>query len=95
MKEHNVTYVDEKHMMFTFQSGMSGFSWGFVANAMVEPAGSGRSVLSINVQKKQEQKQLFSMGAGGRMVDNLFKAVSEELAREQSKSTQTAKSTSQ
>jgi hypothetical protein len=49
---HVVTYTDEKHLMFTFETGTSGLSYGYVANAAVGPEASDKSRLIINVQKK-------------------------------------------
>lgn len=76
-ERHVVTYVDEKQLMITFETGMSAFSYGFIANASVEPEGDNSATLVLNVQKK---KELFSMGAGDRMADKFFKQVAEELA---------------
>jgi len=35
---HVVTFVDQANMLFTFSTGQSAFSSGFIANATVEPA---------------------------------------------------------
>lgn len=75
-ERHVVTYVDEKQLLMTFQTGMSFWSYGFVANASVEPEGENRATLILNVQNKQG----LSMGAGDRMADKFFKQVEEALA---------------
>jgi len=75
-ERHVVTYVDEKQMMVSFQTGRSFWSNGFVCNASVEPEGSDKATLVINVQNKQG----LSMGAGDRMADKFFDQVAEELA---------------
>lgn len=75
-ERHVVTYVDEKQMMVSFQTGRSFWSNGFVCNASVEPEGTDKATLVINVQNKQG----LSMGAGDRMADKFFEQVAEELA---------------
>ena len=46
-ERHVVTYVDEKTLMFTFETGRSLTSKGFVANASVEPEGDSKATLII------------------------------------------------
>jgi hypothetical protein len=75
---HVVTYVDEKMLMFTFETGRSFSSNGFVANASVEANGPNRATLTINVQNKQG----VSFGAGDRMADKFYEQVDDELAGE-------------
>jgi hypothetical protein len=77
---HVVTFVDEKALLFTFSTGASAFSQGFVANASIEPAANGGSTLTINVQKKEGGGIDFD--AGDRMADKFFDQVTEELAGE-------------
>lgn len=76
-ERHVVTYVDEKMLMFTFQTGRSFFSRGFVANASIEPQDENRAILIINVQTRDGDT---AFGAGDRMVDKFFDQVREELA---------------
>jgi PEGA domain-containing protein len=76
-ERHVVTYVDEKMLMFTFETGHSVFSKGFVANASIEPQADDRAILVINVQSKDGD---VAFGAGDRMADKFFGQVSEELA---------------
>ena len=86
-EHHVVTYVDKASLTFTFSSGVSLTSWGFVANVSVKRLSPKQveqawapdlaSVLVINVQKKG---QLFAWGAGGRLAEKFFKRVKEELA---------------
>lgn len=76
-ERHVVTYVDAKMLMFTFQTGHSFFTKGFVANASVEPQDDNRATLIINVQTKDGD---VAFGAGDRMVDKFFDQVGEELA---------------
>jgi hypothetical protein len=76
-ERHVVTYVDEKMLMFTFQTGRSVFSKGFVANASIEPQDDHRATLVINVQTKDGE---VAFGAGDRMADKFFDQVKEELA---------------
>jgi hypothetical protein len=71
-----VTFVDEKTMMFTFETGRSVTSEGFVANASVEPEGEDKATLIINVQTKKG----FSWGAGDRMTEKFYAQVADELA---------------
>jgi len=80
-ERHVVTYVDEKNLMLTFETGTSSFSYGFVANASIEPETDGKATLVINVQKKQSS---ISFGAGDRMADKFYEQVAEELARKAS-----------
>lgn len=75
-ERHVVTYVDTKTLMFTFETGRSFTSQGFVANASVEPEGENKATLIINVQNKQG----YSWGAGDRMADKFFDQVNDELA---------------
>jgi hypothetical protein len=75
-ERHVVSYVDEKTLMFTFQTGRSFTSQGFVANASVEPEGENKATLIINVQTKSG----FSWGAGDRMTDKFYQQVGDELA---------------
>lgn len=77
-ERHVVTYVNEKMLMFTFETGRSFTSEGFVANASVEPEGEGKATLIINVQNKKG----YSWGAGDRMSDKFYEQVSDELAGE-------------
>lgn len=77
-ERHVVTYVDEKTLMFTFETGRSFTSEGFVANASVEPEGENKAILIINVQNKKG----FSWGAGDRMADKFYLQVGAELAGE-------------
>src|SRR5260370_15086419 len=51
-ERHVVTYVNEKMLMFTFETGRSFTSKGFVANASGEPEGENKATLIINVQNK-------------------------------------------
>jgi hypothetical protein len=82
---HNVTYIDDKHLMFTFQTGSSAMSYGYECNASVEKAGEDKATLYINTQKKTNSTgkgtQLTTFGAGGRMADKFFDWVTEELAK--------------
>jgi hypothetical protein len=75
-ERHVVTYVDEKLLMFSFQTGRSFTSEGFVANASVEPEGTNQATLIINVQSKKGM----SWGAGDRMADKFYQQVGDELA---------------
>ena len=77
-ERHVVTYVDEKMLMFTFETGRSIASEGFVANASVEPEGTNQATLIINVQNKKG----VSWGAGDRMADKFYEQVADELAGE-------------
>ncbi len=77
-ERHVVTYVDEKMLMFTFETGHSFTSEGFVANASVEPEGANQATLIINVQNKKGM----SWGAGDRMADKFYEQVADELAGE-------------
>ena len=76
-ERHVITYVDEKMMMFTFQTGRSIFTKGFIANASIEPQAEDRAVLVINVQMKDDAT---AFGAGDRMADKFFAQVNETLA---------------
>lgn len=82
-KEHHVvTFVDQKNLLLTFETGTSWVSYGFNANASVESDGPKKSTLIINVQKKNVGKSVsFAWGAGGRMANKFFKEVSKELAQ--------------
>ncbi|MHB8638782.1 MAG: PEGA domain-containing protein, partial [Candidatus Acidiferrales bacterium] len=81
-ERHVVTYVDEKNLMFTFETGTSLTSYGFVANATIQPSGDNECTLIINVQKKNAgQNMSFAWGAGDRMADKFFTQVTEELGR--------------
>ena len=70
-ERHVVTYVDEKMLMFTFETGHSFSSEGFIANASVEPEGASQATLIINVQNKKGM----SWGAGDRMADKFYEQV--------------------
>lgn len=85
-ERHVVTYVDEKRLMFTFETGRSPLSSGFVANASVEAETEGKCALVINVQHK-ESGDGFSFNAGDRMADQFYEQVSEELARNSTQKT--------
>jgi hypothetical protein len=76
-ERHVVTYVDEKMLMFTFQTGHSAFTKGFIANASIEPQDETKATLVINVQTKDGEA---AWGAGDRMADKFFDQVKEELA---------------
>src|SRR5215813_5318699 len=75
-ERHVVTYVDEKMLMITFETGRSFTSQGFVANASVEPQGENKATLILNVQNKKGM----SWGAGDRMADKFFDQVNDELS---------------
>lgn len=78
-----VTYVDEKDLMFTFSTGESMMSMGFIANASVESKDDGKSVLLLNVQNKNNGKDAnYSFNAGDRMAKKFFAQVDQELADE-------------
>ncbi len=77
-ERHVVTYVSEKELMFTFETGRSFTSEGFVANASIEPEGENKATLIINVQSKKG----VSWGAGDRMADKFYEQVTEELSGE-------------
>lgn len=77
---HVVTFVDQQNLMFTFSTGASAFSGGFISNATVEPTKNGGSILTINVQKKEGGGLEFD--AGDRMADKFFEQVTQELAGE-------------
>lgn len=76
-ERHVVTYVDEKMLMFTFETGRSFFAKGFIANASIEPQSETSATLVINVQTKDGEA---AWGAGDRMADKFFDQVKEELA---------------
>src|ERR1051325_11327342 len=78
-ERHVVTYVNEKMLMFTFQTGHSVFSKGLVANASIEPQDDHRATLVINVQTRDGE---VAFGAGDRMTDKFFDQVKEELVGE-------------
>lgn len=78
-ERHVVTYVNEQMLMFTFQTGHSVFSKGFIANASIEPQDDHRATLVINVQTRDGE---VAFGAGDRMTDKFFEQVKEELAGE-------------
>jgi hypothetical protein len=81
-EKHVITYVDEKNLMFTFETGTSALSYGFVANASVEQQPDETSKLIINIQHKNSGKNAsFSFNAGDRMANKFFEQVDEELAR--------------
>jgi hypothetical protein len=82
-----VTFVDDKHLMFTFETGKSVLSGGFLANASVEPVTETKSALLINVQHRPGDHEGFSFDAGGRMADKFYEQVSEELARSSTQKT--------
>jgi PEGA domain len=75
-ERHVVTYVDEKTLMITFETGRSFTSEGFVANASVEAEGDNKATLIINVQNKRG----LSWGAGDRMAEKFYLQVGDELA---------------
>src|SRR5437763_2285913 len=77
-ERHVVTYINEKMLMLTFETGQSLVSEGFVANASVEALADNRCTLIINVQNKKG----LSLGAGDRMADKFFSQVNDELAGE-------------
>lgn len=81
-ERHVVTYVDEKNLMFTFATGQSVLSHGFIATASVQPESETKAALIINVQNKgySDGKIAVSYGAGGRMADKFYEQVEEELA---------------
>lgn len=80
-ERHVITFVDEKQLMFTFDTGASVFSNGFLANASVEAQPDGKAKLIINVQHRQtDQGGGPSFGAGDRMADKFFEQVLQELA---------------
>ncbi len=84
-ERHVVTFVDDKHLMLTFETGVSALSYGFVANASVEAEPDGKSTLIINVQHKNSGKNAsFSFNAGDRMADKFYEQVGGELGRETS-----------
>jgi hypothetical protein len=76
-ERHVVTYVDEKMLMFTFETGHSFFTKGFIANASIEPQSDQSATLVINVQTKDGEA---AWGAGDRMADKFFEQVGQELA---------------
>src|SRR5438270_13838877 len=77
-ERHVVTYVNEKMLMLTFETGKSFLSEGFVANASVEAMADNKCTLIINVQSKKG----LSYGAGDRMADKFFSQMNDELAGE-------------
>jgi hypothetical protein len=79
-ERHVVTYVNEKMLMFTFSTGVSVWSKGFIANAAIEPVGTNRAKIIINVQGKS----VWAMNAGDRMVNKFFDQLSDTLAGETS-----------
>jgi PEGA domain len=81
-ERHVVTYVDEKQLMFAFETGRSMMSQGFVANASVEPERDGNATLVVNVQNKKGM----SWGAGDRMTDKFYEQVGQELSGDVSQS---------
>src|SRR5947209_13572122 len=77
-ERHVVTYVNEKMLMFTFETGRSFTSKGFIANASVEPQGEDKATRITNVQNKEG----LSCGPADRMADKSYDQVAEELAGE-------------
>jgi len=88
-ERHVVTYVDEKNLMLTFESGMSFWAEGFKASASVEPDGPERAVITINVQHKKGG--FMSFNAGDRLANKFFEQMSQTLA-DQSKQKVASKS---
>jgi hypothetical protein len=81
-EHHVVSYVDQNHWMFTFESGHSMSSWaGFKCNVVIESKDDGKSAeMVLNPQMKESgQKQAFSWGAGGRLADDMFHWTEEKL----------------
>jgi hypothetical protein len=76
-----VTLVDDKQLMFKFETGKSLFASGFLANASVEAESETKPVLMINVQHKPGNQGGLPFDAGERMADKFYDQVSEELAR--------------
>src|SRR5580692_8621188 len=59
-EHHVVSFVDEKHLMFTFETGKSLSSYGNKCDVAVEAVNSGKSAeMVMNTQTKSE-KQLIS-----------------------------------
>src|ERR1017187_4436722 len=80
-ERHVITYVHEKNLMHTFETGTSAFTYGFNANASVEQISDGMSKLLIKAQKKTtSQGSGIAFGAGDRTVDKFFQQVEEEPA---------------
>ena len=75
---HVLTVADEKNFVISFHTGMSVTSYGMNCTASLEPDGSKTKVI-INTQKTE--KQMFAYGAGDRIANNIFKWISDELAK--------------
>jgi hypothetical protein len=81
-EHHVVSYVDQAHRMFTFETGHSMSSWaGFKCNVVIEPKDDGKAAeMVLNPQMKESgRQQAFSWGAGGRLADDMFHWTEEKL----------------
>jgi PEGA domain-containing protein len=81
-EHHVVSLVDDKHLMFTFETGHSMSSWaGFKCNVTIESREDGKSAeMVLNPQAKESgRKQAFAWGAGGRIGDDMFGWTEEKL----------------
>lgn len=69
-EQYVVREIGEKHLAFMFASGASLTSYGFNCNVLVEPDGTGKAKLILNVQKKLAgcYGVSFAWGAGGRLA---------------------------
>jgi hypothetical protein len=77
-REHQVvTAVDDQHRTFTFETGRSSLTSGFIVNASVEAVDGAKAALVLNVQHKPGDGLAFN--AGDRMADKFYEQVSENL----------------
>lgn len=80
-EQHKVQYKEEQHKTFVFTTGISSLSWGMRVLATVVDVEPGKSSMTLELHKKVGSLQLTQWGAGGRMADNFFEQVEQELRR--------------
>jgi len=77
-RDYKLDYANSEKLTFTFRTGASAASFGLNVTAVVQQLGPNQSRLALDM-KNADSRQMFSWGAGGRVADQFFKSVEDDL----------------
>jgi len=78
-KEHKMLLsTDDPNLKFTFDTGRSSVTMGFIGHASVESLPGGRAALVIDLERKNKDEGL-DLGTGAHMTDRFFAWVAANL----------------
>ena len=83
---HAITVVDKTKYLVSFTTGMSAMSNGSNCTAALDTSDPAKTTLTIHTQLKTDGKGI-TWESGGKIADNIFKWMDEELVKQAAAST--------